>query len=96
MIQRIDGAEVVHEQLPDLSHALRMQNSECNMSAGACPQVKYVEKLQAPNLRGKLMQKLQGDFPAVPEILGNLVPHQVNPWIGAAPEGAGHLILMLL
>ncbi len=37
------------------------------------------------------MQKLQGDFPAVPEILGNLVPHQVNPWIGAAPEGADHL-----
>lgn len=50
--------------------------------------MKYVDELGSPKVFGQLMHRLQGDFPAVPEILGNLVPHQVNPWIGAAPEGA--------
>ena len=54
-------------------------------------QVKYVNELKAPKVVGQLMERLQGDFPAVPEILGNLVPHQVNPWIGASPEGADQL-----
>ena len=54
-------------------------------------QVKYCDELDVPSVLGELMQRLQGDFPAVPEILGNLVPHQVNPWIGSAPEGADDL-----
>ena len=37
------------------------------------------------------MEKLSHDFPMVPEVLGNLVPHQVNLWIGAAPEGTKQL-----
>lgn len=37
------------------------------------------------------MEKLSHDFPAVPEVLGSLVPHQVNLWIGAAPEGTKQL-----
>lgn len=46
------------------------------------------EEQGAPRVCSELMESLQGDFPAVPEVLGNLVPHQVNLWIGAAPEGA--------
>lgn len=37
------------------------------------------------------MEKLSHDFPAVPEVLSSLVPHQVNLWIGAAPEGTEQL-----
>ena len=40
-----------------------------------------------PKVVSPLLERLQQDFPAVPEVLGNLVPHQVNLWIGAAPEG---------
>ena len=40
-----------------------------------------------PRVVSQLLERLQHDFPLVPEVLGNLVPHQVNLWIGAAPEG---------
>ena len=40
-----------------------------------------------PKVLSQLLEKLQQDFPVVPEVLGNLVPHQINLWIGAAPEG---------
>ena len=40
-----------------------------------------------PKVVSQLLERLQQDFPVVPELLGNLVPHQINLWIGAAPEG---------
>ena len=40
-----------------------------------------------PKVLSQLLEKLQQDFPVVPEVLGYLVPHQINLWIGAAPEG---------
>lgn len=40
-----------------------------------------------PQLLSPMMQKLQGDFPVVPAMMGALVPHAVNLWIGCAPQG---------
>ena len=48
----------------------------------------FDRELEVPKVLGRLLEKLQHDFPAVPQVLSNLVPHQVNLWIGAAPEGA--------
>ena len=31
--------------------------------------------------------ELQSDFPLQPQCMGNLVPQQINLWMGAAPEG---------
>ena len=45
------------------------------------------EDNRVPKVVSPLLERLQPDFPVVPEVLGNLVPHQVNLWIGAAPEG---------
>ena len=45
------------------------------------------EEHRAPKVVSQLLERLQQDFPVMPEVLGNLVPHQVNLWIGAAPEG---------
>lgn len=58
----------------------------------------FDEELEVPKVLGRLLEKLQHDFPAVPHVLSNLVPHQVNLWIGAASEGADctadiHLLL---
>ena len=47
----------------------------------------FDRELKVPKVLGRLLEKLQHDFPAVPQVLSNLVPHQVNLWIGAAPEG---------
>ena len=38
-----------------------------------------------PKVLSQLLERLQQDFSVVPEVLGSLVPHQVNLWIGAAP-----------
>lgn len=43
-----------------------------------------------PQLLSPMMQKLQGDFPVVPAMMGALVPHAVNLWIGCAPQGCYH------
>ena len=45
------------------------------------------EEHRVPKVVSQLLERLQQDFPVMPEVLGNLVPHQVNLWIGAAPEG---------
>ena len=58
----------------------------------------FDEELEVPKVLGRLLEKLQHDFPAVPQVLSNLVPHQVNLWIGAAPEGAdctSHIHMLL-
>ena len=34
-----------------------------------------------------LLHLLRDDFPLRPALLGGLVPHQVNLWMGAAPSG---------
>lgn len=40
-----------------------------------------------PELFAPPVAQLASDFPLQPTLLGNLVPHQVNLWMGAAPSG---------
>ena len=40
-----------------------------------------------PELCAAPVAQLQGDFPLRPALLGNLVPQQLNLWMGAAPAG---------
>ena len=40
-----------------------------------------------PRVMGLPVKELKGDFPLRPECMGNLVPQQVNLWMGAAPNG---------
>lgn len=41
-----------------------------------------------PEIMAPPTSYLATDFPIQPEILGNLVPQQVNMWMGCAPEGS--------
>ncbi|KAA6419505.1 MAG: hypothetical protein FRX49_10603 [Trebouxia sp. A1-2] len=41
-----------------------------------------------PHVMGFPVKELKGDFPLRPECMGNLVPQQINLWMGAAPNGA--------
>ncbi len=41
-----------------------------------------------PEIMAPPTSNLASDFPVQPEILGNLVPQQVNIWMGSAPEGS--------
>lgn len=40
-----------------------------------------------PHVMGFPVKELKGDFPLRPECMGNLVPQQINLWMGAAPNG---------
>lgn len=40
-----------------------------------------------PELFAPPVAQLTSDFPQQPSLLGNLVPHQINLWMGAAPSG---------
>ncbi|KAL0045239.1 hypothetical protein WJX82_001458 [Trebouxia sp. C0006] len=41
-----------------------------------------------PHVMGLPVKQLKGDFPLRPECMGNLLPQQINLWMGAAPNGA--------
>ncbi|KAL0039653.1 hypothetical protein WJX77_004437 [Trebouxia sp. C0004] len=41
-----------------------------------------------PHVMGFPVKELKGDFPLRPECMGNLVPQQINLWMGAASNGA--------
>ena len=41
-----------------------------------------------PEIMAPPTSNLSSDFPLQPELLGNLVPQQVNIWMGCAPEGS--------
>ena len=41
-----------------------------------------------PEACSSLMQRLSAEFPMRPALMGNLVLHQVNTWLGSSPEGA--------
>ncbi|BDA43071.1 probable bifunctional peptidase and (3S)-lysyl hydroxylase Jmjd7 at N-terminal half [Coccomyxa sp. Obi] len=41
-----------------------------------------------PELYAPPVAQLASDFPVQPSLLGNLVPHQINLWMGCAPNGA--------
>lgn len=41
-----------------------------------------------PNVMGPPVNKLREDFPLQPECMGNLVPQQINLWMGAARNGS--------
>jgi len=40
-----------------------------------------------PHVMGSPVKQLKGDFPLRPECMGNLLPQQINLWMGAAPSG---------
>ena len=40
-----------------------------------------------PEVMAAPLEQLRADFPLVPELLGNLVPQQINLWMGCAPDG---------
>ena len=40
-----------------------------------------------PNLLAAPLTELQADMPQRPALMGNLIPQQINLWMGAAQEG---------
>lgn len=40
-----------------------------------------------PHVMGPPVEELRADFPLRPACMGNLVPQQINLWMGAAPKG---------
>ena len=40
-----------------------------------------------PHVMGPPVEELKADFPLRPACMGNLVPQQINLWMGAAPKG---------
>ncbi len=65
---------------------LRQDTSLCSLR---CVQA-GVDADGHPHVMGFPVKELKGDFPLRPECMGNLVPQQINLWMGAAPKG--HLL----
>lgn len=56
-----------------------------------CGNVQASEDLDGiPDVVSDPLTHLEEDFPLRPELMGHLIPHQVNVWIGAAKEGDIH------
>ena len=41
-----------------------------------------------PELMSQLMEALKGDFPLRPKLMGNLIPQNINMWVGNNTDGA--------
>lgn len=52
-----------------------------------------VDAAGQPNIMAPPVSKLRKEFPLRPECMGNLVPQQINLWMGAASNGTSLCLL---
>ena len=72
-----------------VSNALSPEN-ERNKRLDECAQAD-INIDEQPELYAPPLAQLLSDFPLQPSLLGNLVPHQINLWMGCAPNGEAPL-----